>query len=93
MGRKVVILNACIHCTPRTHRPHCTAYKPQTPANTTPRMTTRITTPRNDDSYPTTTLPFDNADDQSRSRHAPKMFSPTNHATMGQFDTEATDPR
>ncbi|EMA23496.1 hypothetical protein [Haloarcula argentinensis] len=56
-------------------------------------MTTRITTPRNDDSYPTTTLPFDVADDQSRSRRAPKMFSPTNHATMGQFDTEATDPR
>jgi hypothetical protein len=56
-------------------------------------MTTRITTPRNDDSYPTTTLPFDEADGQSRSRRAPKMFSPTNHATMGQFDTEATDPR
>ena len=54
-------------------------------------MTTRITTPRNDDSYPTTTLPFD--DTESQSRRAPKMFSPTNHATMGQFDTEATDPR
>ncbi|WP_336338152.1 hypothetical protein [Haloarcula brevis] len=53
-------------------------------------MTTRITTPRNDDSYPTTTLPFDANDQSSR---APKMFSPTNHATMGQFDTEATDPR
>ncbi|MDS0222510.1 hypothetical protein NDI54_14290 [Haloarcula sp. S1AR25-5A] len=53
-------------------------------------MTTRITTPRNDDSYPTTTLPFDDADS---SRRAPKMFAPTNDATMGQFDTEATDPR
>jgi hypothetical protein len=93
MGQKVVVPNACIRCTPCTRHPHCTAYKPQTPADTTPRMTTRITTPRNEDSYPTTTLPFDNADDQSRSRRAPKMFSPTNHATMGQFDTEATDPR
>jgi hypothetical protein len=91
MGRKVMVLNACIRCTLRTRPPHCTAHEPQTPADTTPRMTTRITTPRNDDSYPTTTLPFDDA--ESKSRRAPKMFSPTNHATMGQFDTEATDPR
>jgi|GEM_PF-1044434 len=93
MGRKVVVPNAYIRRTRFAPTPHCIAYEPQTPADTTPRMTTRITTPRNDDSYPTTTLPFDDADGQSQSRRAPKMFSPTNHATMGQFDTEATDPR
>jgi len=91
MGRKVGVPNACIRRTPFAPTHHRTAHEPQTATHTTPRMTTRITTPRNDDSYPTTTLPFDDAD--SDSGRAPKMFSPTNHATMGQFDTEATDPR
>ncbi|MFB6222411.1 MAG: hypothetical protein ABEH86_01890 [Haloarcula sp.] len=56
-------------------------------------MTTRITTPTDEEAYPTTNPTFGDTDTGSRSDSAPKMFSPTNHATMGQFETEATDPR
>jgi len=52
-------------------------------------MTTRITTPADDDAYPTPQ--FDNRD--STGGGAPMMFSPTSSATAGQFDTEADQPR
>ncbi|MFC6973611.1 hypothetical protein ACFQL1_01345 [Halomicroarcula sp. GCM10025709] len=53
-------------------------------------MTTRITTPTDDESYPTTTQTFG---DTGRSDRAPMMFSPTSSAAMGQFDTEADEPQ
>ncbi|WP_324758292.1 hypothetical protein [Haloarcula montana] len=52
-------------------------------------MTTRITTPTDDESYPTTT----HLGDTDRSDRAPMMFSPTSTAAMGQFDTEADEPQ
>ncbi|MBX0323553.1 hypothetical protein EGH21_10980 [Halomicroarcula sp. F13] len=55
-------------------------------------MTTRITTPTDDDAYPTTNPTFDGAH-RSGSDRAQMMFSPTSSATAGQFDTEADEPR
>jgi len=51
-------------------------------------MTTTITTPTDDESYPT---PDFGARD--RTDGAPLMFSPTSTATAGQFDTEADQRR
>jgi hypothetical protein len=48
-------------------------------------MTTTITTPTDDESYPTPEFDGRSTDD------APMMFSPTSTATAGQFDTEADD--
>lgn len=56
-------------------------------------MTTRITNPTDEEAYPTTIPTFGDTDGRSRSRDAPMMFSPTSQSTMGQFDTESTDPR
>jgi len=52
-------------------------------------MTTTITTPTDDDAYPSETT-FDRHADSDR---APMMFSPSSTATAGQFDTEADRPR
>jgi hypothetical protein len=52
-------------------------------------MTTRITTPTDDDAFSTTT--FAAGDARTRSDRAPMMFSPTSSAVMGQFDTEADE--
>jgi len=46
-------------------------------------MTTTITTPTDDESYPTPDF-----DDRPRTAGAPLMFSPTSDATAGQFDTD-----
>ncbi|MBV0922687.1 hypothetical protein KTS45_00600 [Halomicroarcula limicola] len=54
-------------------------------------MTTRITTPTDEDAYPTTTSTFGDTGRSSRSDRAPMTFSPTSFATAGQFDTEADD--
>jgi len=51
-------------------------------------MTTTITTPADDESYPTPDF-----EAHSRNAGAPLMFSPTSTATAGQFDTEADQPR
>ena len=51
-------------------------------------MTTIITTPADDESYPTDTPAFDTRQ-RSGSSSAPLTFSPTSSATAGQFDTEA----
>ncbi|WP_254271447.1 hypothetical protein [Haloarcula marina] len=53
-------------------------------------MTTRITTPTDDEAYPTEIPTFGR---ESRTDRAPMMFSPTSSATAGQFDTEADEPR
>ncbi len=53
-------------------------------------MTTQITTPTDDDAYPTDQTTFDM---RGRSDGAPMMFSPTSSATAGQFDTEADQQR
>jgi len=50
-------------------------------------MTTTITTPTDDESYPTPEFGNRSTDG------APLMFSPTSTATAGNFDTEADDPR
>ncbi len=50
-------------------------------------MTTTITTPTDDESYPTPEFGSRSTDD------AQLMFSPTSTATAGHFDTEADDPR
>jgi len=50
-------------------------------------MTTQITTPADDDAYPTDT-PF-NREHGTPTDGAPMMFTPTSSATAGQFDTEA----
>ena len=55
-------------------------------------MTTRITTPADDDAYPTETPQFD-THDGSPADGAPMMFSPTSSATAGQFDTDADQQR
>jgi hypothetical protein len=47
-------------------------------------MTTQITTPTDDDAYPTTDF-----ESRSTTDGAPLQFSPTSTATAGQFDTEA----
>jgi len=47
-------------------------------------MTTQITTPTDDDAYPTTDF-----DRRTATDGAPLLFSPTSTATAGQFDTEA----
>lgn len=49
-------------------------------------MTTQITTPTDDDAYPTDRTTFDT---RGRTGGAPMMFSPTSSARAGQFDTEA----
>ncbi|MDS0284185.1 hypothetical protein [Haloarcula onubensis] len=51
-------------------------------------MTTQITTPTDDESYPTPDFGSRSATDG-----APLQFSPTSTATAGQFDTEADQPR
>ena len=85
MRRKLVVAHACTHASDAPTRgfdARTTLYP-----DTTPRMTTTITTPTDDESYPT-------PDFDSRSTDgAPLMFSPTSTATAGQFDTEADDPR
>ena len=50
-------------------------------------MTTTITTPTDDESYPTPDF------DTRSTDGAPLMFSPTSTATAGQFDTEADELR
>ncbi len=50
-------------------------------------MTTTITTPTDDESYPTPEFGHRSTDG------APLMFSPTSTATAGHFDTEADEPR
>jgi len=50
-------------------------------------MTTTITTPTDDESYPTPDFGDRSTDG------APLMFSPTSMATAGQFDTEADEAR
>jgi len=52
-------------------------------------MTTTITTPTDDDAYPSEPTTFD----RSNSAGAPLMISPTCSATAGQFDTEADRQR
>jgi hypothetical protein len=51
-------------------------------------MTTTISTPTDDESYPTPDFGT-----RSRTDGAPLMFSSTCTATAGQFDTEADQPR
>ena len=51
-------------------------------------MTTTITSPTDDESYPTPDF-----DARSSSDGAPLLFSPTSDATAGQFDTEADQRR
>lgn len=55
-------------------------------------MTTRITTPADEDAYPTEQPQFDNRN-AGRPDGAPMMFSPTSSAAAGQFDTEADQQR
>ena len=55
-------------------------------------MPTTITTPTDDDAYPTQTPEFD-ARDRSPAEGAPLTFAPTSTATAGNFDTEADRPR
>jgi len=55
-------------------------------------MTTRITTPADEDAYPTETPQFDNRDG-STADGAQLMFSPTSSAIAGQFDTDADQRR
>jgi len=50
-------------------------------------MTTTITTPTDDESYPTPDF------DTRSTDGAPLMFSPTSTATAGNFDTEAEERR
>ena len=88
MGRKGVVRDACTESTPDHDTPG-TDCRPRDAAHTTPRMTTRITTPTDDESYPTT----QQFGDTGRSDRAPMMFSPTSTAAMGQFDTEADEPQ
>jgi len=51
-------------------------------------MTTQLTTPTDDESYPTPDF-----DSRSPTDGAQMMFSPGSAATAGQFDTEADRPR
>ncbi len=88
MGRKWVVPDACTQSTLAADTPR-TGHRLHDATHTTPRMTTRITTPTDDESYPTTT----HLGDTDRSDRAPMMFSPTSTAAMGQFDTEADEPQ
>lgn len=84
---KEVVHYACT----RSNSPACTHYRiafrtTQKP-HTTPRMTTQITRPNDDEAFPTT--PSFNDIGTGKSTYAPLMFSPFSKAKMGQFDTEA----
>jgi hypothetical protein len=89
MRQKEVIPYACTQSNSFADTPHRLDTRLHDTTHTTPRMTTRITTPSDDESYPTTQT----IGDTDRSDRAPMMFSPTSSATAGQFDTEADQPR
>jgi len=85
MGRKQVVTHACTQASlAPTRRFDC---RPPQQPHTPTRMTTTITSPTDDESYPTPE--FGNRSTDS----APLMFSPTSTATAGNFDTEADQPR
>ena len=89
MGRKQEVRYACTR-TPLSPTRRSPDRQPTHDPDTTPRMTTQITTPTDDDAYPTDQTSFE---PRGRTDGAPMMFSPTSTATAGHFDTEAEDPR
>ncbi|WP_276296039.1 hypothetical protein [Haloarcula ordinaria] len=87
-----VIRHACTQSNSHAGTPHTVDASPTDRTHTihpTPRMTTQITTPTDDDAFTTDTTSL--TDVGTRADRAPMMFSPTSSAVMGQFETEADD--